>query len=168
MSYTLSVLLLRLFYIYPHSTIILQPNECNILNANEEFKHDYSLLNVFTRVNNEIFQKDSIKILLCCELLFSFLLNQTRALENQQLDTLLSDRLELEGLNKYCAKEPHRPQVTNSPAYIEVINFCGSQPCSPSREQRYYGLIELEPRNSGRKLFQNSTGIDEENTLSCS
>ena len=36
--------------------------------------------------------------------------------------------------------------------YIEVINFCGSQPCSPSREPRYYGLIELKPRTPDRKL----------------
>ena len=85
--------------------------------------------------------------------MFSFLLNQTRALEERQRDTLLSDRLEIEGLGIYFAKEPHRPQVTNSPVYIEVINFCESQPCSPSREQRYYGLIELEPRTSVRKLL---------------
>ena len=51
-------------------------------------------------------------------------------------------------------KNSHRPQVANSPAYIEVINFCGSQPCSPSREQRYYGLIELKPRTPVRKFFK--------------
>ena len=51
-------------------------------------------------------------------------------------------------------KNPHRPQVANSPLYLEVINFCGSQPCSASREQRYYGLIQLKPRTSIRKLFK--------------
>ena len=99
---------------------------CNLINATyylEEFNHIYSLLNVFTRLNNEISYKDSIKNLLCCELLFSFLLNQTRALEKQQRDTLLSDRLEIEGLGIYFAKEPHRPQVTNSPVYIEDYKF---------------------------------------------
>ena len=97
--------------------------------------------------------KIELKTFFVAKLLFSFLLNQTRALEKQQRDTLLSDRLEIEGLGVYFAKKPHRPQVTNSLVYIEVIKFCGSQPCSPSREQRFYGLIELEPRTSVRKLF---------------
>ena len=87
----------------------------------------------------------------------SFPLNQTRALEKQQRDTLLSDRLQIEELGIYFAKEPRRPQGTSSFVYIEVINFCGPQPCSPSREQRYYGLFELEPRTSVRNIFQNST-----------
>ena len=94
-----------------------------------------------------------LKNLLCCELLFSFLLNRTRALDKQQQDTLLSYRLEIEGSGIFFAKETHRPQVTNSPMYIEVINFCGSQPCSSSRGQRCYGIIELKPRTSVRKLF---------------
>ena len=80
-----------------------------------------------------------------------------KSLEKQQRDTLLSNRSEIEGLGIYFAKEPHRPQVTNSPVYIEVIIFCGSQPCFPSRKQRYYGLIELKPRTSRSKAFQNST-----------
>ena len=67
---------------------------------------------------------------------------------------LLSYRLEIKGLGIYFAKDPYRPQVSNSPVYIEVINFCGSQPCSPSREQRYYGLIELKPRTYVRRLFK--------------
>ena len=105
-------------------------------------------------MNDEISYKDSSKNILCCELFFSFLLNQTRAPEKQQRVTLLSDRLKIEGLGIYFAKEPLRSQVTNSLVYIEVINFCGSQPCSPSCEQRYYGLIKLEPRTSVfSKLF---------------
>ena len=43
--------------------------------------------------------------------------------------------------------------------YIEVIKICGSQPCFPSREQRYYGLIELKPKNSRSEVFQNSTVV---------
>ena len=99
---------------------------CNLINAAyylEDFTHIYSLLNIFTRLNSEISYKDSIKNLLCCELLFSFFLNQTRALEKQQRETLLSDRLESDGLGIYFAKEPHRPQVTYLIVYIEVINF---------------------------------------------
>ena len=80
-----------------------------------------------------------------------------KSLEKQQRDTLLSNRLEIEWLGIHFAKEPHRPQVTNSPVYIEVINFCGSQPCFPSRKQRYHGLIELKPRTFHSKAFQNST-----------
>ena len=78
---------------------------------------------MFNRFNNEISCEDSIKNLLCCELLFSFLLNQTRAPEKQQRDTLLSDRLEIERLGIYFAKGPHRPQVTKLLVSIEVINF---------------------------------------------
>ena len=52
----------------------------------------------------------------------------------------------MEGLGIYFAKEPHRPDVTNSLVYIEVMNFYGSQPCYASRERQYYGLIELEYR----------------------
>ena len=48
------------------------------------------------------------------------------------------------------AIERHRPHLTNSIVYSEVIKFCGSQPCSSSREQRYYGLIELEHSTAGR------------------
>ena len=59
----------------------------------------------------------------CWEILFSFPFNPTKALEKQQRDTLLSNSLEIEGLSIYFAKEPHRPQVTNSLVYIEVINF---------------------------------------------
>ena len=83
-----------------------------------------------------------------------FLINPTRAAEKQQRDTLLSNSLESEGLGIYFAKEPHRPQVTNSFVYNEVINFCGSQPCSPSREHWYYGFIELEHRTFVRKLIK--------------
>ena len=135
---------------------------CNLINVKDyfkAFKHIYSFLNVFIRLNNEISYKDSIKNLLCCELLFSFLLNQTRALEKQQRDTLLSNNLETEGLGIYFAKEPHRPEVTNSLVCIEALNFCVPQPCSPSREQRYYDLIELKPKISVRKLFQTSTNV---------
>ena len=89
----------------------------------EVFEPIYSLLNVFTRLNNETSHKDSIKNLLCCDLLFSFLLNQARAQEKQQRDTLLSDRSEIKGLGIYFAREPYRPQVINSLVYIEVINF---------------------------------------------
>ena len=130
---------------------------CNLINATyhlEEYTHIYSLHNVFACLNIETPCKNSIKNLLCCESLFSFLLNQTRALEKQLRDNLVSDRLESERLGIYFAKEPHRPQVTNSPVYIEVIKFCGSQPCSPSREQRYYGLIELKPKTPVKTLFK--------------
>ena len=80
-----------------------------------------------------------------------FFLNPKRAPEKQKRDTLLSNSLEIEGLGIYFAKEPHRPHVTKSLLYIEVKNFCGSQPCSPSREQRYYGIIELEHKTFVRK-----------------
>ena len=145
---------------------------CNLINARyylEDFTHIYPLHNVFTCLNNKISNKDSIKNLLCCESLFSFLFNQPRALEKQRRDNLLSDRLEIEGLGIYFAKEPHHPQFTNSPMYIEVINFCGSQPCSTSRGQRYYGLIELGPRTSGRKIFKilQRPIVDEEWILRC-
>ena len=72
--------------------------------------------------------------------------------EKQQRDSLLSNGLEIEGLGIYFAKEFHRPHVTNSLLYIEVMNFCGSQQCSPSREQRYCGLIELENKTFVRKF----------------
>ena len=117
----------------------------------------YSLLKVFIRLNNEISYNDSIKNLLCCETLFSFLLNRTRALGKQQQDTLLSNHLEIEGLGIYFAKEPYRPRVINSLVYLEVRKLCGPQPCSPSCEQRYYGLYELKLRTPIRKLHQNST-----------
>ena len=81
-----------------------------------------------------------------------YLLNLTRAPEKQQRDTLLSNSLEMEGLGIYFAKETHQPHVTNSVVYIEDINFCGSQPCSPSPGQRFYGLIEMEHRTSVWKL----------------
>ena len=77
----------------------------------------------------------------------------SKSLRKQQRHNLLSDRSEIKGLGIYFAKDRHHPQVTKSLVYIEVINFCGSQPCFPSRGQRYYGLIELEPRTSVRKLL---------------
>ena len=40
------------------------------------------------------------------------------------------------------------PQVTISFVYIEFVSFCGSQLCSPSREQRFYGLIKVESKTS--------------------
>ena len=52
-----------------------------------------------------------------------FLLNLTRAPEKQQRDTLLINSLEIEAFGIYFVKEPHRPHVTNSLVYIEVINF---------------------------------------------
>ena len=142
---------------YSISTLIL-PLFCNLINITyyfEAFKPIYSLPNVFTHSNKEISYKGSIKNFLCCELLFFLPHQSNKSLrKKQQRDTLLSDCLEIKGLGIRFAKESHHPQVTNSPVYIEVINFCGSQPCFPSREQRYYGLIELKPRSPVRKFFK--------------
>ena len=117
------------------------------------FKLIYSIHNVFTRCIINFPPKIQTKHSLLRITVFLHT-SSSKSLEKQQRDTLLSDRLEIKGLGIYFAKDPHRPQVANSPAYIEVINFCGSQPCFPSREQRYYGLFELKPRTSVRKLFK--------------
>ena len=114
------ILYLPLFYYY--SAIFR-----NLIKATyylEEFKHIFSLVNVFTLLNNEISFKDSIKTFFVSNYCFpSYSINQTRALEKQQRDTLLADHLEIEGLGIYFAEEPYRPQVTISPLYIEVLNF---------------------------------------------
>ena len=124
-----------------------------ILKYSNLFKLIYSLHNVFTSWILNLPPKIRIKHSLLRNIVFLHT-PSSKSLEKQQRDTLLSDRLEIRELGIYFAKEPHRPQIADSHVYLEVINFCGSQPCSTSREQRYYGLIDLKPRTSVRNLFK--------------
>ena len=151
-----------------HSNIIPQPIHLlmsSVLFAPFNFtvyqlwcKNTKKYSNIFFPLKNkksckEIPSFSLIKNFSYCELLFSSSILKEPP-EKQQRDNLLSNSSEIEGFGIYFATEPHRPHITNSLVYIEVITFCGSQPCSPSREQRYYGLIELEHRFFVRKLIK--------------
>ena len=52
-----------------------------------------------------------------------------------------------------CERTP-RPSRNEFTSIHWGYKFCGSQLCSPSREQRYYGLIELQRRTFVRKLVE--------------
>ena len=153
-----AIIAINLHYCYYPSTILQPPTSNYLMQRNlfEVFKPIYSLLNIFTSLKkNKLSLEDTKKKRSLGRIIVFLHTPSNKSLAKQQRDTLVSDCLEIKELGIYFAKEPHRPQAANSPAYLEVINFCGSQPCSPSREQRYYGLIELKPRTSIRKFFKN-------------
>ena len=142
-DYSISTLILLLF--------------CNLINATyylEQFTHVYSLHNVFTCLNNEISYKDSIKKPSLLRIIVFFPPQANKSPRKTATRHPVEQSFRNGRVRHIFCKRTRRPQVTNSLVYIEVINFCGSQPCSPSRGQRYYGLIELEPRTSVRKLFK--------------
>ena len=149
------MLISRLFSNYPSSSYIIQPNKCIVIYLKylNLFIHFWTYLPVWRKKNNfpsKIpIEPSSLRIIVFLHT------PSNKSLEKQQRDTLLSDRLEIKGLGIYFAKEsppPSSRKFTSVPWGYKF--FCGSQPCSPSREQRYYGLIELRPRISVRKLLK--------------
>ena len=144
------MLLLWLFYIYSHSAIIVQPSKCNIL--------PWNIFNQLLTYLPAWITKFPTKIQLKPSLLRINVFLPTQS--NKSLrKTATRHPVERSFRNRrvrhiFCKRTPTALKSQIHPCKLRLKDFCGSQRCSPSREQRYYGLIELKPRTPVRKLFK--------------